>query len=70
MWWPICSLSQWWIGEPSSRISPTLGRARPTISRHSVLLPAPDGPMMASASPGSTAQDTSLMMSLAVFGVR
>ena len=51
------------IGEPSSRISPTLEIASPTIKRHSVLLPAPEGPIIARTSPGSTSQETWLRMS-------
>ncbi len=46
------------IGMPDSTISPALAISRPEITRIRVVLPAPFGPITATASPASTASET------------
>ena len=42
---------------PSSVMLPDCGATAPVISENSVVLPAPFGPMMPSASPSATSSD-------------
>ncbi len=44
---------------PSMTIAPDVGRIRPEMTRISVVLPAPLGPMTATASPRPTSSETS-----------
>ena len=50
---------------PSSRTVPRLGCSTPTMWRASVDFPAPDGPMIPSASPASSRKDTLRRIGLA-----
>jgi hypothetical protein len=51
---------RWASGTPPTRTSPSCGSWMPRISFSSVVLPQPDGPAMATDSPGSIARLTPL----------
>src|SRR5215472_9308934 len=48
----------WSSAAPAAYTRPLLGRSRPPSSASSVDLPPPDGPVMATNSPGATSNDT------------
>jgi hypothetical protein len=62
--WAMPARAKRWAGAPvksapATRTAPSVGATRPVASRATVVLPTPLAPSRATASPGSTASETS-----------